>query len=265
MPGPTHTPSLQSSGEGDAVLMLHGLGAASCVFDEVRGELGPGYRTVTVDLPNHGRSSPWAPLDPKRVAGELARAIDWPQFYVVGHSFGGVVALELAALLPTRVRGVCAVAAPALGLGSLRTALDSRFADWTMKVASQLTPSAKAVRAYLRFIWGDGAPPTPGQIQGYLLAMAADGHHAATLQALRSLSQYVVPTDALRSAGTAVALVFGDRDPLVTLAQGRKLAALLGVEAEVLAGAGHCVPDERPRELAAIIRREHQRLLARAG
>lgn len=258
-------PELTVEGEGDVVLMLHGLGAASCVFDGVRAQLGPGFRTMTVDLPGHGRAKPWSLLEPRAVAEQLAAVVDAQKFYVVGHSFGGVVALELAALLPTRVRGVLAAGPPALGLGTFRSALDSRFADWTMRIASRFTPSTAAVRAYLKLIWGDGPAPTPGQVQGYLLAMAAEGHHAGTLQALRSLAQYSVPTDALRSAGTSVSLVFGEKDPLVSVAQGRKLAALLNVELDVLAGAGHCIPEEQPKELAAIIRREHQRLLARAG
>lgn len=244
-------PVFDARGEGPAILFLHGLGATGAAFHDVRARL-PGFRTVCVDLPHHGRARPWSVLDPKVMAERLAGKIAEPSFFVVGHSFGGVVALELAARAPERVTGVCALAAPVSGLSRLKAPLDSRFAEWTTRIAAHVTPSAAAVRAYLKLIWGDGPKPTPGHVQGYLLAMEAEGHHAGSLQALRSLAAYSPSLEALRRM--PLTLVFGERDPLVPATHGSVLARALGARVEILRGAGHCLPEECPEEIAALIR-----------
>lgn len=239
-------------GKGEPVLLLHGLGGSGHVWGELIALGKEQFRFLHLDLPNHGRATSWAKMTPREVALRIAERFGYGEdggIYVVGHSFGGVVALELAAIAPKLVRGVLVAAAPAMGLGGLKTALSSPLADWTMRIASLVRPSAKAVRTYVEFIWGVGPKPSPGAIQGYLFSMEAAGHHDATLTALRSLAEYVPPAEALKADGVPVQLVYGDRDRLVPLKQGEALSRALGAPLRIVRGAGHCLPEERPETI----------------
>jgi len=243
------SPSWSSHGEGPPVLLLHGLGSSSHVFEPLRARWPGGLRGVAVDLPCCGRSGGWAQLDPRAVADALAAWLEREQpgcVAVVGHSWGGLVALELLA------RGVVPqallLATPVGGAGRLGAAGGSGLAQWTLRVGARVELSARAVRAWLSFLWGDGPAPTPGMVQGYLHALSAPGHAAAMAEALAALGAWSSP---VLPAGARVELLHGERDPLVTRAEAEAFCARSGASLRGLAGVGHCIPEEAPGELAA--------------
>lgn len=93
------------------LLMLHGVGNDHSVWRDVAAAVAArGWNTLAVDLPGHGRSAGVPPasvqeaahalwqwfgqtIDPQRRLGRLALA---------GHSFGSLIALEMAALASDR-------------------------------------------------------------------------------------------------------------------------------------------------------------------
>jgi pimeloyl-ACP methyl ester carboxylesterase len=94
-----------------AVLALHGWGRTSADFDAVLG----GLDAVALDLPGFGATPP--PAEPwgatgyaaavAPVLGEAAGPV-----VVLGHSFGGRVAVHLAAAHPDEVAGLVLTGAP---------------------------------------------------------------------------------------------------------------------------------------------------------
>ncbi|WP_232820006.1 alpha/beta fold hydrolase [Nocardioides allogilvus] len=95
--------------DGPLLVMLHGLGATAEVYADACALLPsrwPGGWLV-VDLPGHGRSSWDAPYTFRRHAEGVLSVLPLDrEIVVLGHSMGGVVALELAT--DPRVRGVVA-------------------------------------------------------------------------------------------------------------------------------------------------------------
>jgi pimeloyl-ACP methyl ester carboxylesterase len=86
------------SGE-DLTVLLHGMGASSCVWAPLVERICG--RWLAVDLPGHGRSAPIACYDPLPIAIAVGRALAEriPQgqpLAILGHSLGGAVGLELA-------------------------------------------------------------------------------------------------------------------------------------------------------------------------
>lgn len=110
-------------GHGAPLIMLHGLGCASS-FDYPRLLAEPalaGRRALLVDLPGFGFSD--KPADFSYDTHTQAQALcEWitrlglAGFDLFGHSMGGSVAIELATLLPERVRRLV-VAEPNLDSG----------------------------------------------------------------------------------------------------------------------------------------------------
>lgn len=90
------------------VVMIHGL-ATSCAFwYGVAQELAREHRVILFDLRGHGKSSmPPEGYTPQAIAADVAGLLDiltLENACIVGHSFGGSVALHFACGFPARVR-----------------------------------------------------------------------------------------------------------------------------------------------------------------
>lgn len=121
-------------GEGPPVVLLHGRGHAAPMWFSYMTVLARGRRVLAVDLPGFGLSSP--------PEGPLSKAEDGVRFFtepveelllklelgpmaVVGHSLGGLVAMELA--LRGKVPVERLVLIDAMGLGPEMTPLARTF------------------------------------------------------------------------------------------------------------------------------------------
>jgi pimeloyl-ACP methyl ester carboxylesterase len=98
-----------TGGEGEPLLLLHGLAGSSGTWVELLPDLVRRHRVIAVDLPGHAGSAK-APRgtsisDFAAVATAVLEAeVEGPAL-VAGHSFGGLVALRLARARPELVRG----------------------------------------------------------------------------------------------------------------------------------------------------------------
>lgn len=102
------------SGSGPVTVVLtHGLAAAGETWSGIVERLAPHYRVLTWDLRGHGRS--WAPEGACSVADlarDLATILDHAgveSAVVLGHSAGGVVALQFALDWPARTAALILV------------------------------------------------------------------------------------------------------------------------------------------------------------
>jgi pimeloyl-ACP methyl ester carboxylesterase len=104
----------QRRGEGEPVLLVHGLGSRRQVWEPVLDVLAARHDVVALDLPGFGESPVPPEGQPRSVTaltGHVRRLLDdlgWERPHVVGHSLGGGVALELGRL--SRARSVTAIA-----------------------------------------------------------------------------------------------------------------------------------------------------------
>ena len=98
--------------DGPLLVMLHGLGATGEVWRGVEALLPEAWSGgwLVLDLPGHGRS-PWAPAYDFAAQAHAVSAMvpAGREVVLLGHSMGGMVALEVAAGLPS-VRRVVAFA-----------------------------------------------------------------------------------------------------------------------------------------------------------
>jgi pimeloyl-ACP methyl ester carboxylesterase len=96
----------ETYGDGEPVVVMHGLFGSARNWRTVAERLGDGYRVYAVDLRNHGRS-PWTEdMDYGLLAEDLAAFLDdrgLERAALIGHSLGGKTAMTLALEDPGRV------------------------------------------------------------------------------------------------------------------------------------------------------------------
>jgi pimeloyl-ACP methyl ester carboxylesterase len=101
--------AVETDGEGDAVLMIHGLGGTSNVWVPVMPAVAR-QRTVRPDLPGSGRSHRVeGPLSIERFVLAMQRVcavLGLERVHVAAHSLGTIVAFHLAATAPRLVRSL---------------------------------------------------------------------------------------------------------------------------------------------------------------
>ncbi len=104
----------RDEGKGDPLFLLHGWGSSCQSFDGVEAALADRFRCLAVDLPGFG----WSPIPPAAWGTReyalhvehLLTALGVERSACLGHSFGGRVAIRLAAEAPARVSKLVLVA-----------------------------------------------------------------------------------------------------------------------------------------------------------
>jgi poly(3-hydroxyoctanoate) depolymerase len=215
-----HRVQVRVSGYGPPLLLLNGVGAPLELWDPLLRQL-PGIRTISFDTPGSGGSpAPGVPLSipgHARLAAQVLDRLGFAEVSVLGLSFGGMVAQELAHVAGRRVQRIV-LCSTSCGWGGVPGSPDA--------LLSISTPE----RYYSRELSRPRSSVRPAR-RGYLYQFWA----AATWSSLPWLWQVNQPA----------LVVTGDQDPLVPPVNAQILAALLPkARLHVVPGGGHlCVLD----------------------
>jgi len=93
--------SYKVAGTGKPLLIIHGWGASSNSWmGFVEEMVGKGFQLIIPDLPGFGKSpdpdNTWGSEDYSNFILELVKRLNLKDFYLLGHSFGGGIALRIA-------------------------------------------------------------------------------------------------------------------------------------------------------------------------
>lgn len=235
------------------VLAVHGLTGHGQRWQTLATKHLPELGVVAPDLIGHGRSSWAAPWSIDANVAALAALIeaDGP-VVVVGHSFGGAVALNLAAARPDLVSSLVLLD-PAVGLagGWMRDIADSMFAS------PDYTDRAEARAEKADGSWGDVEPAEldreldehlvglPSGRVGWRISIPAMMSYWSELARPIVVPPASVPTTLVRATGTEPPYV---SDELVAALAARPDFTLLDWDCM------HMVAQALPAETAALIR-----------
>lgn len=231
---------LETAGNGDPLVMIHGWGLHGGIWSDLHAQLGRSWRLICPDLPGHGASgAPPGALDLETLTEAVA--FNSPRRATfVGWSLGGMIALDLAQRFPQRVTNLVLVAT------TPRFVAD---AEWQAAVdpavlddfgAGLRDDYRKTVRDFLALqVRGDSHPVE-------LLRTLRRRVFARGLPDREALAQCldVLRTADLRpglsSVETRTLIVAGEHDRLCPAAASRHLAASIpGSDLRVIARASH--------------------------
>jgi poly(3-hydroxyalkanoate) depolymerase len=241
-------------GSGRPLLLLMGIGGNLEMWTPFEAALDPRvFQTITVDAPGTGGSSgyqfPRRMPGLARTMGAMVAALGHEQVDVLGVSFGGVLAQQLARQAPERVRRLV-LAATGAGLGGV---------PGSPRVLVRLaTPRRYRQPDYFRRIAGDiyggAARRDPdATLHGSLARFAhapSLGGYLAQLYAITGWSS--LPW--LHRLPQRTLVIAGDDDPIVPLVNGRMLNRLIpDARLHIVHGGGHLFLLEQPTDIAALV------------
>lgn len=245
------------AGSGPALVLLHGLGASIFSLRKNIPDLARSFRVIAPDMPGYGLSSREASdlsLTAQSLYLEaLLDQIDVHRVSIVGHSMGGSVAQRFALRRPDRVERLVLIASTTDGF--------MRSASWASRLLRPFIPlfvtlvlhGAAGRRLWSRAAVYDQSYLTPEILAGY----AAPGHirgHTSAYQRLMVDRAKDKAIDASQIRAPTL-LVWGERDRIVSIEQGRRLHdAIRGSRLVVVPRAGHWVMEEQPESVNRLIR-----------
>jgi aminoacrylate hydrolase len=259
MPMPTITApdgcriAFDVTGDGDALLLIPGLGGAATFWEPVAPLLAKHNHVVTMDHRGAGRSDrPAASYSIEQIAADAVQVMDVLGIgcaHIVGHSTGGVIAQVLVLDHPDRVNR--------LVISGSWARFDARMALLFQARADVLERAGPEV--YQRLTHALGFPAAWIEGHGAQLedAVAAAGANLAPLEValkrIRMLSRTDRSKDLARIAAPTMIIGAPD-DPMVPFYQSEKLAATIpGARLERISGS-HFFPRVKPDQFAAVVR-----------
>jgi poly(3-hydroxyalkanoate) depolymerase len=239
-------------GSGSPLLLVMGIGGNIEMWDPLVDALD-GFETIAVDAPGTGESSmPPRPMwmtGLARVFERLLDALGYRQVDVLGVSFGGGVAQQLALQAPHRVRRLV-LASTSCGMGSI-----PGNPLVLLALASPLRyRSTRFMRLIAPHLYGGELLRDPVVLERHLEDRAARPPSVAgyAYQLLAMAGWSSLPF--LQRIRQPTLVLAGDRDPIVPLVNARILAARIPhARLHVFGGAGHLFLAERPAEAAAML------------
>ncbi len=251
--------ALTRSGAGQPVLLLHGIPGSAASWRQVARLLEHHAEVLVPDLLGFGNSdrpADLATLHAQRQAQALAdivAALNIRSIAVVGHDFGGPVALLLTQQAPCVVNRLGLLATNAFP----DTPVPMPLVMLTWPGLGRLAAPALFSRASLALMLRTGT----GTPRPHLDRHAHLGDHRQSRAirtvfegSLRNLSKLYTPVqDQLQAWSGPAFVAWGDRDPFLSVEQGRRTADASGAHFLLLPDAGHFLPQERPDEVATQI------------
>jgi pimeloyl-ACP methyl ester carboxylesterase len=241
----------------EPVICLHSSGASGRQWDALAAPLSARFDVIAPDLLGYGTRAAWPTGTPASLTDEaqaLAPLLDARPggVHLVGHSYGGSVALQMALRWPTRVKSLTLFEPVrfAVLFGDAQTAeAGEEIVRMGRRIGlTVLSGRSEAAAAMFVDYWsGDGAwnamsPARQGALAARMPKVQAE---------FEALFADRVPMAAYSRLTMPVRLIRGDRSPLpARLVVGRLGGHLPNVDVVTMRGVGHMGPLTHPAEFA---------------
>ena len=254
------------------VLALHGWLDNAASFIPLLQHL-PGLDVVAIDQPGHGRSAHLPAGADYSFAGainailDVADALGWERFALLGHSMGAGIASMIAAACPHRVERLLAIEAlgalaeaPERTVGRMRDAVAANRAlkDKRLRVFPDVETAVRA-RAYASRVPGSGLDEALVRLLVERGLRAVEGGHEwssdprLTLPTMTRMTEPQVE-DLVAGIECPVRAIFADpAQPYLPDELRRRRAALLPQGELIIIHGGHHLHMQQPAEVAAAI------------
>ncbi len=255
----------EEEGEGPPVLLIHGFGASTYTWRGIAPELAQSHRVIAVDLKGFGQSDKpfdtrYSVFDQAELLEQLIVDRDLRDLTLVGHSFGGGVALVLALSDDERLRGRIT---KLVLLDTIAYPQDIpvffRMLDMPLfsHVGVRMVPPAMQTRIALRIAYLDNSKIDDEEVETYAAPLrTAAGKHAIIHSARQIMPDGLEEiSERYKSIEMPTLIMWCDHDRIVPLDVGLKLRRTLpNSTLKLVEGCGHMPQEEQPAATLDMIR-----------
>ncbi|MFN2611073.1 MAG: alpha/beta fold hydrolase [Actinomycetota bacterium] len=245
----------RESGDGEAVLYLHGFPTSGYLWRKPMAEVASGFRAIAPDLPGFGDSDLMkGPHGWRELVGWVNEFIDALQIapvHLAVHDWGGLIGLPWFCENPEKVRSLLVT----------DTSFDSKdrwhafAAEWRKPGIGEESIGAMTKEGFAGLLSATVANPLgDDSLHEYWKSVASEERRAAKLQMYRSLDfeMFEPYMDVFpKVAGGRTRIVWGSGDMFVPPKTGHRLAERLGAEITVI-DANHFLQEDAGEELGTI-------------
>jgi len=225
-------------GEGEDFLILHGWGSSAERWQKIGESLVKnGYKVVIVDLPGFGETDKpleaWSLDDYCNFIDNFTKALKLERFYLLGHSFGGSLAIKYSLRFPEKIKKMFLVASAGIRRKTFKKSFFRKIAK-VFKKLSFLPFYSLIRRAFYKVaIRKSDYPYTEGVMKKTFLKVINEDLSGV-------VSKISVPT----------IIIWGDKDELVPLADAYFLnQEIKNSKLEIISEGTHNLAREKPEEL----------------
>ncbi len=240
---------IQTQGSGRDIVLLHGWGLSSRVWDETAQALSQNFRVTRIDLPGYGQSPLASNYYSLETLADLVLAAAPPRAIWMGWSLGGLVAMQAVLSQPQRAAGLILVAS---------TPRFVQSADWQDAVGTQVLDAfardleenyASTIKRFLA-LQARGSERARDEIRQLNTRISECGDPVT--EALQGGLAILRNTD-LRAQlvyiQCSTLVIAGQHDTLVPLAAAERLVVMLETSRlHIIYGAGHAPFLSHPQE-----------------
>jgi len=238
------------------MLMIQGVGAHGLGLNPVVEILKKDFTCLTFDNRGIGASQPAGmPITVEQMAADTLALMDnagWPSTHIVGHSLGGLIAMQIALMAKPRVRSLSLLNTFARGADATHLTPDLLWIALRIRFA----PRRWRRDAFLELVLPPGQSFTD-EIAAHISAVL--GHDVAEMppiaeQQVTAMRRRDVTSRLHELAGIPTLIVNGEKDMVARPSSGKTIAAgIPGSRYVEIPGASHAFPILEPERCAGLV------------
>lgn len=255
----------EETGKGSPVLLIHGFGASTFTWRHIAPELAKTHRVIAVDLKGFGQSdkpfdSRYSVFDQAALLAQLIEDKDLHNLTLVGHSFGGGIALLLALEANERLKGRLArlvlldsIAYPQ-NIPVFFRLLDVPLVS---HLGVSMVPASFQTRVALRIAYFDDSKIDQDEVDTYAAPLkTAAGKHAIIYSARQIVPDGLAEiSERYKTIELPTLILWCDHDRIVPLDVGLKLRRTMpNSKLRIVSECGHMPQEEQPEAVLSQIR-----------
>jgi pimeloyl-ACP methyl ester carboxylesterase len=255
----------REEGKGPPILLIHGFGASTYTWRHVAPELAKTHRVIAVDLKGFGQSDKpfderYSVFDQAALLAQLIEDKDLRDLTLVGHSFGGGIALLLALEANDRLGGritrlvlLDSIAFPQ------QIPVFFRLLDVPLvsQLGVRMVPPSVQTRIALKIAYFDDSKIDPEEVETYAAPLkTAAGKHAIIHSARQIVPHDIVElSERYKTIELPTLIMWCDHDRIVPLEVGIKLRRTIPNSTLRLIGdCGHMPQEEQPESTLELLK-----------
>jgi len=246
----SHLLHYETDGDGEPLLLLHGLGSSALDWQAQVPAFASAYQVIAPDLAGFGRSDKLTqPHSIAVYAGDMYALLDYlgiDRCHVLGHSMGGAVAFQMGTEMPRRLRSLIILnSLPSFVLDTAAKRLEYYLRLWIVRLFG-MKPLARLVTKRL-------LPQEEHRVVAERMAARyARNDRKSYVEALKALVGWSV-VDQLAVLSMPVLMISADQDYTPVEEKRKYLEHMPNARLQVIYDSRHATPVDQAAALNKIV------------